>query len=71
MAPELIQGNKYDEKVDVYSFAVVLFEILSGEVPYASNYKGKGDMNHVRIVYDGEPARSNLPVLPFPILLIS
>ena len=71
MAPELIQGNKYDEKVDVYSFAVVLFEILSGEVPYASNYKGKGDMNHVRIVYDGEPARSNLPVLSFPILLFS
>ena len=71
MARELIQGNKYDEKVDVYSFAVALFEILSGRSRHASNYKGKGDMNHVRIVYDGEPARSNLPVLSFPILLFS
>ena len=36
MAPELIQGFQYDEKVDVYSFAIVLFELLSGEIPFSS-----------------------------------
>lgn len=50
MAPELIQGLQYDEKVDVYSFAMVLFELFSGEIPFASLY-GR-EMNHVRIVYD-------------------
>lgn len=50
MAPELIQGFQYDEKVDVYSFAIVLFELLSGEIPFSSLY-GR-EMNHVRIVYD-------------------
>ncbi len=50
MAPELIQGLRYDEKVDVYSFGMVLFELVSGEIPFAAMY-GK-EMNHVRIVYD-------------------
>lgn len=50
MAPELIQGLKYDEKVDVYSFGIVLFELFSGEIPFASLY-GQ-ELNHVRIVYD-------------------
>lgn len=51
MAPELIQGLKYDEKVDVYSFGMVLFELMTGEVPFASLYR-PSEMNHVRIVYD-------------------
>ncbi|EDQ89903.1 uncharacterized protein MONBRDRAFT_24816 [Monosiga brevicollis MX1] len=34
MAPELLRGEKSSGKVDVYSFAVVLWELLSGEVPY-------------------------------------
>jgi len=33
MAPEVFQGS-YDEKVDVYSFSMVLFEIICEEVPF-------------------------------------
>mmetsp|Transcript_21717 Transcript_21717/g.39866 ORF Transcript_21717/g.39866 Transcript_21717/m.39866 type:complete len:320 (-) Transcript_21717:88-1047(-) len=33
MAPEVLSGS-YDIKVDVYSFAMVLFEILSRELPF-------------------------------------
>jgi len=33
MAPEVANGN-YDEKADVYSFAMVLYEILCEEVPF-------------------------------------
>jgi len=33
MAPEVLTGI-YDEKVDVYSFAMVLFEIICREVPF-------------------------------------
>ncbi|XP_076950807.1 serine/threonine-protein kinase STY17-like isoform X1 [Bidens hawaiensis] len=34
MAPEVIRSEPYDEKCDVYSFAVILNELLTGEYPY-------------------------------------
>mmetsp|Transcript_34722 Transcript_34722/g.81070 ORF Transcript_34722/g.81070 Transcript_34722/m.81070 type:complete len:318 (-) Transcript_34722:16-969(-) len=37
MAPEVLTGS-YDMKVDVYSFAMVLFEIVSRELPF-ENYE--------------------------------
>ncbi|GLT49479.1 hypothetical protein SLA2020_230310 [Shorea laevis] len=42
MAPELLHGSssKVSEKVDVFSFAIVLWEILTGEEPYANMHYG-------------------------------
>ncbi|XP_058185185.1 serine/threonine-protein kinase STY17-like isoform X2 [Rhododendron vialii] len=34
MAPEVIEHKPYDHKADVFSFGVVLWELLTGEVPY-------------------------------------
>ncbi|KAG6687227.1 hypothetical protein I3842_11G060100 [Carya illinoinensis] len=43
MAPELLNGssNKVSEKVDVFSFGIVLWEILTGEEPYANMHYGE------------------------------
>lgn len=27
MAPEMMKGNKYDEKVDIFSFGIILCEV--------------------------------------------
>ncbi|TMW67290.1 hypothetical protein Poli38472_012406 [Pythium oligandrum] len=35
MAPEVMMGERYDEKADVFSFGVVLSELDSHELPYA------------------------------------
>ncbi|KAK1397775.1 putative serine/threonine-protein kinase mkcB [Heracleum sosnowskyi] len=42
MAPELLNGssNKVSEKVDVFSFGIVLWEIFTGEEPYANMHYG-------------------------------
>lgn len=42
MAPELLNGssNRVSEKVDVFSFGIVLWEILTGEEPYANMHYG-------------------------------
>ncbi|XP_015121715.1 mitogen-activated protein kinase kinase kinase 13 isoform X3 [Diachasma alloeum] len=34
MAPEIIRNEPCSEKVDIWSYGVVLWELLSGEVPY-------------------------------------
>jgi len=34
MAPELFLGRTYSEKIDVYSFAIVLWELLSHGLPF-------------------------------------
>merc|ERR1712064_229794 len=34
MAPEVAAGSSYDEKVDVYSFAMILFEVICREIPF-------------------------------------
>lgn len=35
MAPEVVLGQPYNEKVDVYSFAVVMWAIATGREPFA------------------------------------
>lgn len=42
MAPEVMMGDRYDEKADVFSFGVVLSELDSNDLPYAGAYKGSG-----------------------------
>uniref|UniRef100_A0A6P4ANK8 non-specific serine/threonine protein kinase n=1 Tax=Ziziphus jujuba TaxID=326968 RepID=A0A6P4ANK8_ZIZJJ len=35
MAPEVIEHKPYDHKTDVFSFGIVLWELLTGELPYS------------------------------------
>lgn len=37
MAPEVIAGQVYTEKADVFSFGIILWEIAAREPPYRSN----------------------------------
>ena len=34
MAPEVLRSEHIDEKADVYSFGVILWEILTGKIPW-------------------------------------
>ena len=34
MAPEILKGENYSAKSDVYSFGLILWEIVTGEIPY-------------------------------------
>ena len=34
MAPELLLGQAFNRKVDVYAFGVLLGEVMTGEVPF-------------------------------------
>jgi hypothetical protein len=34
MAPEVLSGKKYNEKADIYSLAIVIWEMFTGQCPY-------------------------------------
>jgi len=34
MCPLVIQGLPYNEKADVYSFSIIMWEVITGNIPY-------------------------------------
>ena len=34
MAPEVLRGENYEAPADVYSYGIILYELLTGKVPY-------------------------------------
>jgi serine/threonine protein kinase len=45
MAPEVFMGNEYDENVDVFSFGILMFEVLARQIPYAEKWPVDGPAN--------------------------
>lgn len=41
MAPEVVRGDRYNGKADVYSFAILMFEVITDSEPYPAFQKGK------------------------------
>ena len=55
MAPEQILGKKADERVDIYSLGVILYEMLTGEPPYH-----RGD--HMAVMYQHVQGKARPPI---------
>ena len=41
MAPEIIEGNRYNGKIDVYSFGILMYEVVTNSIPYPLLCSGK------------------------------
>ncbi|MGB5102949.1 MAG: HEAT repeat domain-containing protein [Steroidobacteraceae bacterium] len=55
MAPEQILGKKVDERADIYSLGVILYEMLTGEPPYH-----RGD--HMAVMYQHVQGKAKPPI---------
>lgn len=50
MAPEVIKCSPYDEKCDVYSFGIILNELITGEYPYIDTDFGPTKVRYTHII---------------------
>jgi len=48
MSPEQIEGREVTERTDLYAFGIVLYEMLSGGVPFRASTPGALLMKHLR-----------------------
>ncbi|KAL4139573.1 hypothetical protein PRIC2_003068 [Phytophthora ramorum] len=67
MAPEILQHKPYDQRVDLWSFGILLYEMLFGSTPfYHANHREQGRRiisEPVVFPDDYEPRHSNVCVL--------
>jgi len=61
MAPEVIQGRKYDERSDIYSLAIIFWEIKTGLIPFAS-YRLNGIQASVAVVTQKKRPRIDVSI---------
>jgi len=62
MSPEQVRGQELDERSDVYSFGITVYEILTGKLPFRSDVQGSELSKHLSGF--ATPPRRYDPTLP-------
>jgi len=62
MSPEQILGKRTDERSDLYSFGIMLYEMFAGKVPFSGDSPISVGFRHVK--ENCEPLRSAQPQIP-------
>jgi serine/threonine protein kinase/Tol biopolymer transport system component len=66
MAPELIEGKEVDARSDIFSFGVVLYELLTGYLPFRGDHEAA--MMYSIVNEEPEPLQRSLPDAPSELL---
>ena len=64
MAPERLTSLPYDGRADIYSVGVILFELVTGQRPYASMHRELYAALVAQLTHDPPSVREIMPTLP-------
>lgn len=65
LSPEQARGGYSDERSDIYSFGITMYEMLCGKVPFAGDNTVSVALSHIQ--YEPVPVREVNPAVPFSV----
>jgi serine/threonine-protein kinase len=65
IAPEYIQSTQIDGRADLYSLGVILYELITGALPF--DYEYPGDLLVKHVTEEPIPPRERLPTIDKPV----
>ncbi|KAF8821103.1 protein kinase domain-containing protein, partial [Cardiosporidium cionae] len=61
MAPEVLHNRPYDEKVDIYSYGIVLYELITSRVPYEECHHSSAVTTAIAVAQGLRPDLRRIP----------
>lgn len=67
MAPEIVERQYYDEKIDIWALGILFFEMLNGQPPYTSRNVSdlKNEQFSKNIILNGSFSNESIDFLKF------
>lgn len=64
MSPEQCAGSEIDHRTDVYSFGIMMYELLTGQLPF--DHENAADLCRMHFIVEAPPPSTTVPAGIFP-----